>query len=146
MTWIRRPNLASRPAPPRWVQSITLGLALLSGAALCACGSYSVMVTPQGQRRAPLPYGTPFRIDRGNPPRGATLVGKIGFETSANRVEEALNEVRDRVRLVGGNLVTNLRCNSVGTFVVHTRGNAVVGNPRLTGAKMHCQGRVYRVR
>ena len=64
-------------------------------------------------------------------------------EQAALDWDETTDEMREKSRLIGGNLVSRFQCQGTATFVIHTRGGTPVSGPRLAGVRIYCQGDVH---
>jgi hypothetical protein len=121
---------------------VVLGLGVIPVVGGCAGGD--ILVAPVRKPLGVYPAGAPFHITRRAAPRGAMLVATVSFETSPAHAEATLNDLRDRAREAGGNLVAHLRCTGEGIFLLPGKGN-VGANIRVRAATVRCEGRIYRI-
>ena len=132
-----------RLAPRRWIAPMLLlglGALLASG----GCGGGDILVASIRKPLGIYPRGAPFHITRRPAPRDALLVATVSFETSPANAEATLNDLRDRAREAGGNLVANLRCTGEGIYLLPGKDN-VGANLQVEAATVRCEGRIYRI-
>lgn len=112
---------------------------------LFGCSTHRVIVMKGAVHHAPLPKGAPFLIVGGDPPRDAEYVGKMSLYSEAFYASNVIEEIREKARLAGANLLCNLRCDGVSTYIVEDKGNVKAGPPILARSSIHCSGRLFRV-
>jgi hypothetical protein len=118
-------------------------LACTIAAAFFGCKLYGSMVNRVGAHYEPLKKGAPFKITSGPAPAGAVEVGDVYMQTVPTKLEEALDELRENMRRVGGNIVARFECSKKVKLTIHT-------NLDLSGfylskrTDMYCKGKGYR--
>lgn len=128
----------------RWAHA----LPLLVVVAIGGCSFHRVNVAPLPTRGGivPLPRGAAFHITHQRAPVQAVAVGTAEIRVDTSSLEEMLQELREKVRRLGGNLVARFRCARGVVLFLKKTGDAYVPlRTRISSTRIGCTGRIYRL-